>query len=398
MTVGLLPLAGCAKRRKESKMVTDRFFFFASFRIAVAAFAVSALTLGASAQRADSQPVDAKAIIRIAYAKTKTAKTQEEITEIIELCHRAQKSGLSPDLTDYIQDLLAWAHNRRGEVYADRGASLAENGQSDEATKVDAMAMKEFETAIQLDPDYWKAIHNRGVNYALVGKFEEAVQDFSRALELKPEYANAWFNRGEIQYELGKFAEAVSDYSQAIRLKPDDNDAFVRRGHTHFQLRHLREALADYNRAVELAPNDAEALTNRGDAYRCLGQWQEAATDYRKAIALEESSGRAYHCAAWLMATCPDDQYRNGQLAIQAAEKAIELDGRDDFAYLDTLAAAYANAGQFDKAQKAIAEAIPIAAEGHVKPLEQRLELYQQNRPYRESAQVAGRSEPGAVR
>jgi tetratricopeptide (TPR) repeat protein len=98
------------------------------------------------------------------------------------------------------------------------------------------------------------------------------------------------------------------------------------------------------------------------------------------------------------MATCPVDQYRNDRLAIQAVEKAIELDGRDDFAYLDTLAAAYANAGQFDKAQKAIAEAIPIAPEGHVKSLEQRLELYQQNRPYRESARVAGRSASGALR
>jgi tetratricopeptide (TPR) repeat protein len=129
-----------------------------------------------------------------------------------------------------------------------------------------------------------------------------------------------------------------------------------------------------------------------------LGQWQEAAADYRKAIALDESSGRAYHCAAWLMATCPDDRYRDAQLAIQAAEKAAELDGRDDFAYLDTLAAAYANAGQFDKARKAIAEAIPIAPKDHVKPLQRRLELYQQNQPYREGAQIAGRSESGAVR
>ncbi len=379
-------------------MVTDRFFFVALYRISLAAFLITVLIHGAPAQQAASPSADVEGIIRVAYAKTKTVKTQEELTEIIELCQQAQKSGLSPDLADYVKELLAWAHNRRGEFYSDRSASLTENGQSAEAAKVDAMAMKEFETAIQLNADYWKAIHNRAVSNALIGKLEKAIQDFGRTLELKPEYANAWFNRGEIQYELGKYTQALSDYGQAIRLKPDDRDAYLRRGHAHFQLRRLRDALADYNRAVELGPGDAETLANRGDAHRCLGQWQEAATDYRKAIALDESSGRAYQNAAWLMATCPDERFRNDQLAIQAAEKAVELDGRDDFAYLDSLAAAYANAGQFDKAQKTIAEAIQIAPEDHIKPLERRRELYQQNQPYREVAQVAGRVDPGAVR
>ena len=156
--------------------------------------------------------------------------------------------------------------------------------------------------------------------------------------------------------------------------------------------------MADYGRAVELNADSAEALINRGDAYLALRQWREAATDYRQAIASDAGSGRAYQSAAWLMATCPDDGYRNDQLALQAAEKAIELDGRTDFKCLDTLAAAYANAGEFDRAKQTIAEAIKIAPKDHADLMRRRLELYQQNQPYREGEQIAERRESGAVR
>jgi len=379
-------------------MVTYRNLPAALRLIAVAAAVICVTSISGLAQETSAESKDSNTLIRDAYAKTKTAATLADYTEIIRVCEKAQSGALSPGLAAYVRELLAWTHNRRGEIYAEQGASLTKSGDEQEAAKIDARALSEFETAVGLNPDYWKAIHNRGVSYALLGKFTEAVKDFSRVLELKPEYANAWFNRGEIQFELANYAEALNDYGQAIRLKPDDYDAYVRRGHTHFQLRRFQEALADYGRAVELDADSAEALINRGDAYLALRQWREAATDYRQAIASDAGSGRAYQSAAWLMATCPDDGYRNNQLALQAAEKAIELDGRTDFKCLDTLAAAYANAGDFDRAKQTIAAAIKIAPRDHVDLMRRRLELYQQNQPYREGAQIAERREPGAVR
>lgn len=377
-----------------------------TYRNLSAALVLAALALSATcisfvhvqAQEASPNAMDSKALIRDAYAKTKSATTLPEFTEIIDLCEKAQADALSPAMATYVKELAAWAHNRRGEVYAERGASLTNGGNEQEAKKFDAMALTEFATAVELNPDYWKAIHNRGVSYALEGKFTEAIEDFTRTLELKPEYASAWFNRGELRFEVGKYTDALPDYGQAIRLKPDDHDAYVRRGHTNFQLRRYQEAAADYSRAFELNSDSAEALIDRGDAYLALEQWREAATDYREAIALDADSGRAYQGAAWLMATCPDDRYRNDELALQAAKKAVELNGRADFKYLDTLAAAYASAGEFDKAKQTVADAIKIAPKTHVNSLQRRLALYQQNQPYRQSAQIAGRSEDSAIR
>ncbi len=65
------------------------------------------------------------------------------------------------------------------------------------------------------------------------------------------------------------------------------------------------------------------------------------------------------------MATCPDEVFRNPDEALSAAEKAIELDGENDYRYLETLAAAEANAGHFDDAVDTQTGAVAIALEDH---------------------------------
>jgi tetratricopeptide (TPR) repeat protein len=104
------------------------------------------------------------------------------------------------------------------------------------------------------------------------------------------------------------------------------------------------------------------------------------------AIRLDNSLGRAYQSAAWLMATCPEQRYRNEQMALRSAQRAIELDGSADYRYLDTLAAAQANARQFTEAQQSVNKAIESAPSDVVSELRQRLALYKSNRPFRDSA------------
>jgi tetratricopeptide (TPR) repeat protein len=327
---------------------------------------------------------DVEAILSGAYAKTKTAETREQYEEILGLCDQAKETQLKQALLDYANELSAWTHNRLGELYAEQSAVLAQEGRQDESEPIDAQALVHFEAAVDLNPNYWKGYHNRGVSLALQGMFDRAIADFSRAIELKPKYANAWFNRGEIYFELGNYESALSDYTQTVELTPDDYDAHIRRGHAYFYLRRFREALADYDRAAELKPDDVEAIVNRGDAQRSLGQWREAARNYQQAVTLDNRSGQAYRSVAWLMATCPEEKYRKGQLAVQAAERAVQLDGGKDFTYLDTLAAAYANAGEFEKAQQTMPFAIKAAPEKQKEALRRRLELYKANQPYRE--------------
>lgn len=308
--------------------------------------------------------------IREAFLKTKSATTAEDCTVIITACQEGIDSGATAEGAAYARKLKAWAHNKRGEMLA-------------EASK-EKEALKDFDTAAALDPLLWKAVQNRGVSKAATGDVNGAFADFDRVIELNPDYANAWYNRAELKAGKGDFPGAAQDLSRAIRIKPDDAGFYNRRGDVLYQLGRQREALSDYNRAVQLNPNDAVALVNRGDTYRGQGAYGQAANDYREAIRLNGQLGRAYFSAAWLMATCPDARYRNAEKAIEAANRAIEIDGEKDYRYLDTLAAAHANAGQFTEAKQVAIRAMSAAPDKFRNNVEQRLKIYERNQAYRE--------------
>jgi tetratricopeptide (TPR) repeat protein len=337
---------------------------------------------------------NAKQLLAKAYAETKKADTVDNYATIIDLCQQAQQATeLTEERTKYSKQLLAWAFNRRGEAYVEQAATALEDDEEDQAAELDAKALSDFEAAIENDPQRWKAIHNRGVSNAITGEYPQAIKDFSRVLELKPEYGNAWFNRGEILYELGKYQQAIEDYSQTIELEPDDSGAFVSRGHAHFQLRNFADALKDYTQATELDDQNSDVFANRGDAYQALQMWAEAAADFRRAIKLDPGAVRAYQAAGWLMATCPDKRFRNVELGVQAAERAAELSSDEDIEALDTLAAAYANAGRFEEAVETASRAVELASGDDVKVLRERLEFYNAEQPYRQRRYETARAE-----
>lgn len=89
----------------------------------------------------------------------------------------------------------------------------------------------------------------------------------------------------------------------------------------------------------------------------------------------------------WLQATCPVAHYRDGKKAVESATRACELTKWQEHGCLDTLAASYAEAGDFDTAvkwQKSALELLPKDDEQIRKDYHMRLELYQAKKPYRE--------------
>lgn len=341
---------------------------------------------------------EAKGLIKQAYQITKSAASVEEFSAVIDLCQQAEAFEMSAANEKYVRELQAWAFNRRGQAFVEEAASVLEAGDSDRAAQLDGKALADFEAAVKHDPTRWKAFHNRAVSYALAGKYEAALADFGKVVEMKPDYENAWFNRGEIHYELGSFEAAIDDYTQALVLEPGDFGAVTGRGHAHYQLKQFAAALEDYTAAIELAPETAAAHANRGDTHRSLKEWEKAAADYRRAIELDPNSARGYQGAGWLMATCPDERFRNVELGLQAALKAAELTAEQDYEILDTLAAAYASAERFDDAITSISKAMKLAPASESTALAQRLELYNAATPYREPlAQTASTEEKPAA-
>jgi len=326
-----------------------------------------------------------------AFQLTKAARTEDDYRDIIKMCEQAQRGRLSSARADYARRLMSWSYNRHGKLIASKATKLPATATADERQQMEERALAHFNTATKLDSKNWRAIHNRGVSYALASDLKRALADFDRTLKLRPEYANAWFNRAEIFFELGDQKSALHDYNEVVRLQPTDAGALNSRGHAHYRLRQYAEALTDYNKAIELEPKNSGAYSDRADLHADLGKWGRAAEDYRQAIVLDNSLGRAYQGAAWLMSTCPDGRYRNSNpvIAVAAAQKAIDLDGDDDYRYLDTLAAAQANASQFAEARRTLKMAIAGAPQKAVFRLQRRLALYEQETPFRESPRTA---------
>lgn len=337
-------------------------------------------------------------LLASAYQKTQTAKTVADFTAVIDLCQQAEGVNLTPAQTKYVRQLASWAYNRRGEASVDQAATALESGDKALASKLDTTALADFEKAVENDDTRWKAIHNRGVSYALAGGYEKSIADFTRVIELRPDYPNGWFNRAEIRYELGHFDQAIPDYTKTLELNPNDFGAYTSRGHAYFRLRKFNEALEDYTTAIELDESNAEAYANRGDAHQKLEQWKEAASDFRRAVEIDPELPRAYASAAWLMATCPDEQFRNAELGLQAAKRAIELGSEDNFELLDTLAAAEANSDRFDDAIATVSKALELAPASASIPLAERLALYNSQRPYRQQHARTAQLEPAEQR
>jgi tetratricopeptide (TPR) repeat protein len=308
-------------------------------------------------------------LVKEAFKKSESAKNEGDYSEIIALCEEGIKSGANKENAAYARKLCAWAYNRRGERFAELG-----NEQE---------AMKDFASAISFDAANWRAIHNRGVSYATLGKTSEALADFSRALQINRNYANTWFNRAELQSDRGEHARAVGDYSEAIRLSPKEAAFYTGRGRSYARIGRVREAMADFDAAIRLDPDNAQARVSRAEIYLASRDWGRAATDYRDAIQLDDKLGSAYQGAAWIMSTCPDERYRNDELALSAAQKALELDGDKDPRYIETLAAAYANAGQYDSAVAILQSHLDKMPQQYVAGAQSRIQLYKSERPYR---------------
>jgi tetratricopeptide (TPR) repeat protein len=243
--------------------------------------------------------------------------------------------------------------------------------------------MADFEAALEADEDNWRALHNRGVTLAQNGDFANAFDDFSRVVQLSPQFPKAYSNRATLYVQAGQAELALGDFDQALQLDPDLFAAHVGRGRICHQMGLLDEALAHMNAAVEIDGENSEVICSRADLHADLGNYAEALRDYARAIDLRPDFAHAYRNGAWLLATCPDERFRDVENAIAGAQQALDFGYGQRHAALDTLAAALASAGRFEEAVSTLQQAIEVAPEEARGAYEVRLNLYEVRQPFR---------------
>jgi len=249
-------------------------------------------------------------------------------------------------------------------------------------------ALGEADTAISLDSKNAAAFSMRGAAHWNLANQQAATADFERALELNPEDADAHFGRGAVHFRNAELNSALQSFDQAISLKPEFVAAYVYRGETNTWLEEYDEAIADFDTAVRLDPTDWRARLSRGNVHSELGNYELALIDYDGAARAAPELGAAYNSKAWLLATAADANFRDGAEAVRAAQMAVALNESDPN-FQDTLAAAYAESGDFNKAVTAEEQAIELWRQSldipSARSAEERLALYRSGAPYRDA-------------
>ena len=202
------------------------------------------------------------------------------------------------------------------------------------------------------------------------------------------------YQRGLDRLGKGDQDTAITDFDHALQLDPDMAAAYCSRGLAWITKGEYDMAIADFNEVIRLAPKSAEARYNRGKAWEIKRDYEKAFADYSEALRLNPNAFPVRNNLAWLQATCPIAKYRDGTKALENANHARQLFGADHWKIVATLAAAYAEHGDFVNAREWQEKAIQLASkdnsatDANNKELKSRLELYKAEQPYREPAKT----------
>ena len=271
------------------------------------------------------------------------------------------------------------ANPRKASAYVWRGLVWNEKGEKD-------IAIADYSEAIKLDRSNSAAFNNRGNAWRDKQEYDKAIDDYSEAIRLDPKRTSAYDDRGNAWFDQGKYDKAIADYDEAMRLDPDNATRHNERGVSWGNLKNYEKAIADYNEAIRLDPKSPWPFSNRGWAWHNKREYGKAIADYNEAIRLDPKCAVPFNLRAWLLATCPDAKLRDGQRAVESATRAFELSEWKVADNLGTLAAAYAQAGRFDKAVEWEEKATKLYIDPEDKKKgEERMKLYKDKKPYREA-------------
>lgn len=285
-------------------------------------------------------------------------------------------------------------------LYRVRAEMYMEKEKADEA-------LADLTKAVEAEPRDLQSLLMRAQVHLQKDDFDKAEEDIEDILALQPNSPGALYFRSLIAANQKRMDEAIDDLQKLVRIVPD-NIQFL------LQLASFYQMDDRPNKAIELADEILKAdkpewkeLTHRvyrlrGDARLSIGKHVEAIADFEKAIELvpaeeKESRSGLLNNLAWVLATSPKDEIRNGKRSVELGTEACELTEFKEAHILSTLAAGYAEIGNFEEAIKWSTKAVELGSQEKAEQLDQlrkELESYQQNKPWREQQDVQEKKAP----
>ncbi|MGL5080083.1 MAG: tetratricopeptide repeat protein [Microcoleaceae cyanobacterium] len=271
-----------------------------------------------------------KESVKLLHQQVQACLTQRQFHEATALCHKF--------LTQYSES--AEAYQMLGLI-----AQLDGNYQD---------ALKAYQKALEIQPDFAAAYVNLGNLYAHQKFWDDALSTYQAALRLSPSLSHVYFRLGEVFSHLNQWQEAAIAYQQAIQLKANVAGSHLGLGSALAQQGQWERAILSYQKFLQLNPDSAIGYQKLGDAWFKLQRWDKAIHCYQKLLESSPKSVWAYqHLGKALIHQQQWDE------AIIACQKAIEININSAWSY-SNLGDAFVQKEQFEDAVLAYIQAIYI--------------------------------------
>jgi len=219
-------------------------------------------------------------------------------------------------------------------------------------------------------------------------RFQAAAEQYEALLELQPDNGPGHYRLGKVLGELERFDESVDHLRQAVQAMPEYPEAHAYLALGLERLGNRDDAVQHFQTALRLDPTHEDACMGLSGLLYQQGRAAEAVQVLRDGLRHRPDSIKVANNLAWYLATCPDAAVRDGAEAVRLAGQVCQSAGTDNPAVLDTLAAAYAEAGRLAEAVATARRAIDLAVVAGQPDLaakiRSRLTVYESGQPFRE--------------
>jgi tetratricopeptide (TPR) repeat protein len=182
-------------------------------------------------------------------------------------------------------------------------------------------AVKEFKTALTLDPSNVNIHNSLGVCYSVMEDLEKGLNEFKTAIKLDPAEVMAVYNAGLACTLMGKYAQALEHLLDAYRIDDKIFEVVFQTGRLYIEMKEPEKARPYLEKATALRPDFSSAFTSLGESYQAMDMTSEAVAAYKKALKKNSNDAAALSALGWLF----DAQGENIEIATLFCKQSVDI-------------------------------------------------------------------------
>lgn len=267
-------------------------------------------------------------------------------------------------------------------------------------------AIRDLDEVLAIDENHVQALLLRGNLHRARGNEAQAEADVQKLLKLQPDLPQAILLRSLLAAQKKDWGRAITDLQMLLQTDPTNARYRLQLASYYIGDNRPRKAIELLTQVLEGLSEEgedrelkADALRARGDALLSVGRHADAIRDYEEALKIDPNDTGVLNNLAWVLATSPEDELRDADRSIELGTKACELTNYSRPHILSTLAAGYAEKGDWETAIKWSSKAVELGSKDKddsevLDQLQKELESYQQHKPWREKQMIEENTAP----